>query len=161
MNESSLKIRGFAISLHAKMAETAEVDKDGAIVWAGSVAKLFRELGISPGYHTPVMGLLSQTDCLRQVQKGTKGINSVYVLLRSPGTLTDAEWPSVNSIVKSARKGLTTETGGYKLLEQEIRNLAARLGPPDLNLAKALAELQSQINSLNHRITELELGNKA
>lgn len=150
-NEGNLKIRGYAIAVHGKMAETATTDKSGMIVWSGSVAEIFRILQISQGYYTPIMRLLQHMDCIRQEQRGTKNVNSVYALLRSPGVIPEAEWPSINSIVKSSRRGLTSDAGGYKLLEQEIRNLAERL-PPDLDLARALVELQQQIDNLSQML---------
>ena len=153
-NESNLKIRGHAIDVHAKMVEQATADKDGNIIWAGSVSSVFRDLKISMGYYTPIMKLLEHMDCLRQEKRGTKNINSIYVMLRDPGAIPEDDWPSINSIVKSSRRGLTSDAPGYKLLSQEIKALAERI-PPGLDLAKALIELQEQINELSQRIDEL------
>jgi hypothetical protein len=158
-NESNLKIRGYAIAVHSQMTKEAITDKDGNIVWSGSVAEIFRQLKLSQGYYTPIMRLLDHMDCLRQKVKGTKNIKSVYVLLRSPGVIPEDEWPSINSIVKSSRRRLTEPTAGYTLLEQEIRNLAERL-PPGLDLVRALAELQQQLDNLSQRVEVLEINAK-
>jgi hypothetical protein len=154
-NENNLKIRGYAIAIHGKMVEDAKTDKDGIITWSGSVAEIFRQLKISQGYYSPIMNLLQHMDCLRQEKRGTKNVNSVYVLLRSPGTIPEAEWPSISSIVKSSRRGLTNEQPGYRLLEEEIRNLAERI-PPGLDLARALVELQEQLDKQSQKIEKLE-----
>lgn len=153
-NEHNLKIRGYAIAVHGKMTEEAKTNKDGKIEWSGSVAEIFRQLKLSQGYYTPIMRLLEHMDCLRQEVKGTKNVKSVYLLLRSPGTIPEAEWPSINSIVKSSRRGLTDRPAGYTLLEQEIRSLAERL-PPDLDLVRALVDLQQQLDNLSQRVEAL------
>lgn len=153
-NEGNLKIRGYAISVHSQMTKEAETSKDGIITWSGSVAEIFRELKISQGYYTPIMRLLEHMDCLRQEQRGTKNVKSVYVLLRSPGVIPEADWPSINSIVKSSRRGLTAGAAGYTLLEQEIKSLAERL-PPELDLVKALVELQNQLDDLSQKVEVL------
>lgn len=158
-NESNLKIRGYAIAVHTQMTKEATTDKNNNIVWSGSVAEIFRQLKLSQGYYTPIMRLLEHMDCLRQERKGTKNVKSVYVLLRSPGAIPEAEWPSINSIVKSSRKGLTGSAAGYKLLEQEIRDLAERF-PPGLDLGRALVELQQQLDNLSQRVEVLETNAK-
>jgi len=158
-NESNLKIRGYAIAVHAQMTKEAKTNKDGIIEWSGSVAEIFRQLKLSQGYYTPIMKLLEHMDCLRQEVKGTKNVKSVYVLLRSPNVIPEQEWPSINSIVKSSRRGLTGEAAGYKLLEQEIRNLTERI-PAGLDLGLALTELQQQIDDLSQRVQVLEINAK-
>lgn len=151
------KIRGYAIQLHEKMTETAIVDEADNVIWTGSVSALFRELGLDQNYHTLVMRLLKETECLRQLQKGSKNIPSVYALLRSPALLAEEEWPSVNSIVKSRAEGLTISPAGYKLLEQEIRGVAERTGlAGGLDIPKALVELANQVNQIEDKITEIE-----
>lgn len=157
-NEHNLKMRGHAINVHAEMVKEAKTDKDGNIKWSGSVAEIFRRLKLSQGYYTPIMRLLEHMGCLTQEVKGTKNVKSVYVLLRSPGSIPEADWPSINSIVKSSRRGLTTEQPGYKLLEQEIRSLAERL-PPGLDIVKALVELQKQLDDLSQRVEAIDAKN--
>lgn len=154
-NSNDQKIKGHAFELYAAMADRSIV-KDDTVQWHGSIAALLRELKINQGYQTLLMRLLTQTDCLRQARKGSKNIPSVYVLMRDPASIPEAEWPSAYRIVKSRAEGLTTEAGGYKLLSDQIRAVAERL-PPGLNLAKALTELQTQINDLSDKLQQLKV----
>lgn len=154
-NKSDQKIKGYAFELYDAMAHNSIVE-DGVIKWYGSVGALIRELKINQGYQTLLMRLLTQTDCLRQAQKGSKNTPSVYVLMRDPASIPPDEWPSAYRIVKSRAEGLTNDLGGYKLLSDQIKAVAERI-PPELNLAKALTELQQQIDEIKEQITELEV----
>ena len=149
-----IKIRNHAIAVHERMQSTA-VMRDNVLVWQGSVSALLKELGIPQGYQTIIVRLLTVTNCLDQIRRGTGTVPSVYALTRTPTVLVEDDWPSIRSIVKSPPDPLTAGATPDKLLVQEVRNLAERL-PRGVNLGKALIELQSQINDLRKRITELE-----
>lgn len=145
-DDRGTKMRDQAVAVHGVMVRDSVVQPDKVILWEGSIAAIFRELNITQGYHTHIMRLLERTDCLRQKRRGSRNVLSQYVLLKDPRTIAEADWPSINSIVKSNSEGLTKASTAHILLEQRTKALEDKL--QGLDVARALADLQSQIDQL-------------
>lgn len=157
--KSTPKIRAHAIDLFHLMMQTAVNTPGGLgekpiVTWEGSVAALFRDLGISQGYHTPIIRLLTETECIRQSRRGARNIKSAYVLMRDARRIKPEDWPTGYAIQQREGKNLTYPATAGKLLEQRVDNITESLS--GLNVALALGELGQEVKFLNKRIKELE-----
>lgn len=158
------KIRNFAIDIYDVILKESEVrsldemdlESPKAVIWEGSVSRVIRDLGINQSYHTQCIRLLTHTECIEQIKRGSRNIPSRYLILKDPHEIKPDDWPSVNSIVKSRREGLTIPPGGYKLLAQRIEGLEKRL--EGLDIKRALIDLQQQNTDLLLRLESLTNG---
>lgn len=85
-------IQRHAHSLYAALA--SEATKDGKLlVFRGSTSTVFTSLGISQGYYTETFKILEHNGCIEQLQRGSRGIDTVLLLLSCPDDPSALELP--------------------------------------------------------------------
>jgi hypothetical protein len=122
-----------------------EVEGNDLRIFRGSTIKIFRALGISQSYYSRVIKGLGENGCITQLQRGARTQPSVLVLHNSPNAQEFA-------------KPLGGKRVDAVLLAQRLDNIQANIG--GLDIAKALVELQNQINALKARVSSIEGGGK-
>lgn len=104
---------------------------------------IFRELGISQTYYSPIWGALEQAGCIEVVEKGTHGRPSRMILYRPPSEDTF----SVEVL---------TQPREPDILRQRVENIERRLDGVDLK--GSIVSLKRQLDELSVRMRELEGG---
>ena len=104
---------------------------------------IFRELGISQTYYSPIWGALEQAGCIEVYEKGTHSKPSRILLFREPTEDTF----SVEVL---------TQPREPDILRQRIENIERRLD--GLDLKGTVAALVKRQDALDQRLTKLEDG---
>ena len=104
---------------------------------------VFRELGISQTYYSPIWGALEQGGCIEVYEKGTHGRPSRIMLIRPPSESTF----SVEVL---------TQPREPDILRQRIENVERRLDGVDVK--QLGAALVKRIDELDRRLKQLEDG---
>jgi len=112
-------------------------------VYRGSVVELFKKLHISFTYYSRIFRALEGNGCITQLQKGARGVDSIYVLHYPP---MGEDWDE-----ESSTRPLTRHSE-FDTLTQRVENLEKRLG--GLDIVNALADIQSQVDTLSKSIPE-------
>ncbi len=129
-------VHGFALQLYDKMADNAKGSEDGN--FHGSITALFHELGTSNGRYSAITGLLQTLGAITCLQRGARGIESIYSLGGRP---TEEDFASVPLTSKANRATL--------LVQQQINDIDTRVGR--LNVVEALANLEARISKLERK----------
>ncbi len=131
-----------ALRLYDKMEEQAQSHEDGH--FHGSIVQLFATLGISNGSYSPITGLLKQMGAITQLQRGARGIESVYQLGGRP-TVED-----LLSTVVSSPSDLTKLTKADMLVVvQQLTDIEKRIGR--LDIVEALVNIERRISALEQK----------
>lgn len=138
MNETTIgKHCQTVYSLLAKQAKSEQFADELQLVFRGSYTKVFSESGISNSYYRIVKRIMTELGSITEVRRGSRNVESI-ILLHGPPKVEDAD------II--ALKDLTPAQKGATLLEQRVKDIEANIG--GLDIKKALADIQRQINTL-------------
>jgi hypothetical protein len=104
---------------------------------------IFRELGISQTYYSPIWGALEQGGCIEVYEKGTHGRPSRIMLLREPTEDTFST-------------EVLTQPREPDILRQRIENIERRLD--GVEIKQVIASLVKRQDDLDSRLKKLEDG---
>ncbi len=126
-------LHNHALQLYDLMAERAKESDDGN--YHGSITATFQELGTSNGSYSAITGLLQTLGAITCLQRGARGIESIYTLGGRP---TEEDFLSVALTAKANPAML--------LVQQQLNDIDTRIGR--LNVVEALANLESRVAKL-------------
>jgi hypothetical protein len=116
--------------------------------WEGYTTHLMtKDLGIPVPYYGKALDALQRMGCLTQLQRGGGRSPSKWLLHKTP---TLEAYLAVKEELHSRPRGKEK----YDVLEQKVSDLAQSL--QGLDVARALSNMQSQIDQQDVRIKELE-----
>lgn len=116
------------------LAEEATTGENGALIWEGRIVEAFGKLRISNAHYSRVMGTLQEVGAIEQLQKGARGVPSVYALHFRP----EVEVPTGESPL--------TKPTNFDKLASRVTGLERRLDGIDLKVL--LANLESRVKRL-------------
>jgi hypothetical protein len=102
----------------------------GYMIWTGHTTQIFAKLGMATPYYTSVMSALKKMGCVEQVKRGGGNSMSKWRLVRRPE----------EEAFLAAEKIKTPVQGSQKALEQQVRDLTARVNTIQ-EAVRAIAEL--------------------
>lgn len=138
---------GHTLRVFEAMHENASVEKHqiggnkestDVLVWEGYTTKLTGELGIPVPYYGQILDSLQRLGSIQQVRRGGGNAQSRWMVF-GPPELKD--WLLVQEEIKPRPRANRQST-----LEQKVADIEERL--QGLDVVKAIAELQSQIDQL-------------
>ena len=118
-------------------------------VWRGSITKACKEVGVPDGVYRRVVETAENLGIIEILQQGNKGQPTVAILHYPP---TEEVWLRAGGQKVLGEPLTQRET--LATLSQKQRDISESLG--GLNVAKALAEQQQQIDRLGLRLKKVE-----
>ena len=111
------------------------VEEDDVRIFRGSIVKAYDDLGISHSHYSNVQKMLVESGAIEMLQRGARGIESVYQLNGRPSP-------------EKLRKSPLTKTNSRATvaLEQRIADIQRQIG--GLDIVAALADLEKRLGKL-------------
>jgi hypothetical protein len=137
-----------ALDDRATLKHNPETDTEEK-VFVGAVVQVYKSLGISQTYYSPIFRTLEDVGAILRMQKGARGQDTVIVLRGLPD-----EWP-VGLGWKGSRSEPLTEDSRYgRLLEvtQELQEGSIN----GINVILALTEIETRVGALESKIQKME-----
>jgi len=132
----------YALQYYKLLEENSKeevIDKIKVKVFRGSTVRIFRQLGISNSYYSKIIPALRDLQCVTQLKRGARGVDSV-VLVHHP--------PREIEFLTRDTKPLTADPHSAKLAQQ-IEEIHESLGGGRFDVVAA-------IENLDQRLTKLE-----
>lgn len=134
------------ITVYSELKSLAEQetlpDKGKVLVFRGSLAQVFSNTNISRSYYKAIFELLEDCGSLIFLQKGTRGLDTVALLIRDP-------------IAEDVPEDLTGLSKPATVTAQKISDIEKLLG--GMNVQVAIGELQTQLNKLKKELQQVKL----
>jgi hypothetical protein len=115
--------------------DSKAVDEDGGRFFRGSIVAAYDELGISHSHYSTVQRLLVVSGAMELIQRGARGIESVYLLHGRP----DPDKLRKLSLTKPDNRATVA-------LEQRVADIQRQIG--GLDIVQALADLEKRLGEL-------------
>ena len=135
MTDQQPRLFQHTLALYEKMVSESNNGE-----WTGSLVGVFRSLGISQSYYSPIYKALKEIGSIEVVHSGRGGGARSRVKLHKPPTLDE-----FTAIYKSP---LTSNTR-YDTLERRIETLEGRM--PDIDLASYIVSLEERLQTLENQ----------
>ena len=113
-------------------------EEEGQKVFRGSITQAFRELEISQSHYSNVQKLLVAAGAIELVQRGARGIPSVFVLHGKPEAETFSPIP-LTGVPKPDMFALA----------QAVKDIQRQIG--GLDIVRALADLEKRVGKLEKK----------
>jgi len=127
------------------LAKEEEHDGITLLVFRGKTTEVFRSLGISQQYYSPVFKQLEQLGSIVKVQRGTKGQDSVIAIRDRP---TLEAWREIRG-----SRDLTPKVD-LAILTGRVNEITKQMG--GVNLVEAFSAVETRLNQLTKEISELK-----
>jgi hypothetical protein len=137
------KLQSYCALLYESMVlESTKELVDGAelSVWRGYVTHKAKDVGIPDGVYKRVMDQLHRLKCVEQVERGYRGPRPTTVILLRP-PLTEVWQDEIRARPLTSRERAAILDDRIKALEEKLKGV---------DIVQALAELQQQIDNINH-----------
>jgi hypothetical protein len=126
------------------MAEES-VREDGRIIYRGYITHLFRDCNVPVPNFGEVLSLLKRMQCITQLKRGGGGAMSEWLL---SGTIPTLE--AFSKVYGELAAQSSVRISKVGMLEQQMDDVRQNIG--GVNIPRALADLQSQINTLREEV---------
>lgn len=141
--KSNKALVSHTLEFYRELEKRADANEHGVLVFEGQTTKVFRYLGISNAWYTPIMYALVESDSIISVQRGNKHQPSILVLRGEP------------TEEKISEKALTSGPHVATLvaaLESRVRALEAwRESQGGLNVTKAMLDHERRLSRIEQR----------
>jgi len=125
-----------------------EEKDDTDSVWEGYTTHLMSDLKIPVPYYGKILDALQRMGCATQLQRGGGTSPSKWVVHKAP---TLEAYIEIKPQLGGIRGGKNATTD--QLLEQRVTDIEKRIG--NIDIVKALADLQTAINRLKESETDV------
>ncbi len=129
-----------ALRLYDKMYEQAQSTEDG--YFHGSIVQQFATLGISNGSYSSITGMLKQVGAITQLQRGARGIESIYQLGGRPTVEELSSVLSPSDLTKLTKADML-------VVVQQLTDIEKRIGR--LDIVQALVDMERRISALEQK----------
>lgn len=110
-------------------------------VFKGSTTKIFRQLGISNSYYSKIIPALRDLQCVTQLKRGARGVDSLLALHHPPKEM---------EFLTRARQPLTADPQSARLAQQ-IEAIHKALGGGEFDVVAAIENLDQRLTKLEHK----------
>lgn len=136
----------YARQFYDALAERAELNEGGELVFTGKLLEVFHSLGVAQKYYTTTRRIFKLYECVRYIERGTKAYDSVLVLLHPP---PDELPPDVIDRLTNRERAANVEDVARRVSALEDWRESLTMGGTNIsailrNFEKRLAKLESK-----------------